>query len=313
MNPTESDDLSAADPVNAIVESRSPEIVLPPGPRKPRLLTLTIEVLDCTPRVWRRVSCPGDVTLDVVHHVFQAVMGWADSHLHRFQLGPVPEPWQAYFLNDMDELDDDEGIREEEVRLDQVLREPGDEMNYLYDFGDRWEHLVTLESVSRLTWAGKVPMCLAGAGACPPEDVGGTERHGWVAAWLRAGGPADDVPEPFESAADLRGWLPAGYHPDAFRADEMTAAIRCLRFGAVDFDGDDEDAKWYLQRAFAARDQDDPAAFLRAVITVVGPLNMLELAHRAGTTLDVLYRDLVAGEDVDLEMVDKLISIVGPG
>ena len=205
---------------------RNREIELAPPPDEPSLLTLTIELRGVKPRIWRRLSLPGDLSLDVVHTLFQAAMGWTDSHLHRFQPGTEMGYDQPYFVTEFDEEEGEEGIREEGVRLDQVLRAPGDRLTYLYDFGDGWEHRVTLESVAPLTLDEREPRCLGGARACPPEDVGGIGGHHEIAVWLRAGAPADDVPEPFEDAEHAHGWLPDGYDPDAFDAAETTAAMR---------------------------------------------------------------------------------------
>ncbi len=207
------------------------EIALPPPADEPSLLTLTIELRGAKPLIWRRLSLPGDLTLDVVHTLFQAAMGWTDSHLHRFQPGSEVAYDQPYFVTEFDEEEGDEGTREDGVRLDQVLRSPGDRLTYLYDFGDGWEHQVTLESVAPLTPDDREPRCLAGAKACPPEDVGGIGGHHEIAEWLRAGAAADDVPEPFEDAEHALGWLPEGYDPDAFDAAEATAAMRVWAAG----------------------------------------------------------------------------------
>ena len=212
-------------------DRRNREIDLAPPPGEPSLLTLTIELRGSTPTIWRRLSLPGDLTLDAVHTLFQAAMGWTDSHLHRFQPGGEQAYDQPYFITEFDEAEGDEGTREDGVRLDQVLRVPGDRMTYLYDFGDGWEHTVTLESVDRLTLEGREPRCLGGARACPPEDVGGMHGHHEVAAWLRGGAPSDEVPEPFEDAEHAHGWLPVGYDPDAFDADETTEAMRIWATG----------------------------------------------------------------------------------
>src|SRR5664280_1625657 len=173
--------------------SRNREIDLDPPPQESNLLTLTIALRGSKPRIWRRLSLRGDLTLDVVHTVFQAVMGWSDSHLHRFQPCNGHRYDEPYFVTACDEEDGEQGTREDGVRLDQVLRVPGDRLTYLYDFGDGWEHRVTLESLTPLTLGNREPVCLSGARACPPEDVGGIHGHHDVAAWLRAGAPADDV------------------------------------------------------------------------------------------------------------------------
>jgi len=208
------------------LDRRNREIDLAPPPDRPSLLSLTIELRGSKPRIWRRLSLPGDLTLDAVHTLFQAAMGWTDSHLHRFQPGGEDAYGQPYFITQFDGAEGEEGTGEDGVRLDQVLRLPGDRLTYLYDFGDGWEHTVTLESVDPLTPNTREPRCLDGARACPPEDVGGTHGYDQVVAWLRAGAPADDVPEGFEDAEHAHGWLPVDYDPDAFDADEATVAMR---------------------------------------------------------------------------------------
>ena len=213
------------------IDTRNREIDVPPPPDEPQLFTLTIELVGAKPRIWRRVSLPGDLTLDAVHTLFQAAMGWTDSHLHRFHPGAGNGYDQPYFITEFDEVDGDEGTREENVRLDQVLREPGDRLTYLYDFGDDWLHRVKLESTSPLTPENREPTCLRGAKACPPEDVGGIYGFQEVAAWLRAGAPADAVPPPFDDAEHAHGWLPPDYDPDAFDAAEATAAMRMWAAG----------------------------------------------------------------------------------
>lgn len=107
------------------LDPRNRQIDLAPPPDEPGLFTLTIELRGSKPRIWRRLSLPGDLTLDVVHTLFQAAMGWTDSHLHRFQPGIGQSYHQPYFITEFDEEEGDGGTREDGVRLDQVLRAPG--------------------------------------------------------------------------------------------------------------------------------------------------------------------------------------------
>ena len=207
-------------------------IDLPPPPHEPVALTLTIELKGPKPRIWRRLRLPGDLTLDRVHLTFQAAMGWTDSHLHRFSPGKADAYRAPYFITEFDEDEGDDGTREDEARLDQVLREPKDRLTYTYDFGDDWEHLVTLESIDPLNEGNRDPVCLKGARACPPEDVGGPYGHQSLADWLRAGSPPDTVPDGFDDAEHVQSWLPEGYDPDHFDAAEATAAMQQWASGA---------------------------------------------------------------------------------
>lgn len=202
---------------------------LPPPLAEPSMLTLTIELRNSEPRIWRRLVLPGDLTLDGVHTLFQAAMGWTDSHVHRFQPGTGQGPDEPYFLNQFDQQEGEPGTPEQDVRLDQVMRATGDRLTYLYDFGDDWEHVVTLEQVT--LHERSEPRCIGGAKACPPEDIGGIWGHQEVAAWLRSGTPADSVPVPFEGLEQALRWLPSGYDPDAFDPDEATEAMRLWAAG----------------------------------------------------------------------------------
>jgi hypothetical protein len=105
--------------------------------------------------------------LDRLHDTLQIVMGWTNSHLHGFR---VPQPIQRGTrrrLLPMEQAD------EKATRLDALLRRPKDWLVYDYDFGDSWEHEVLLEAIRPCPTSTRLPMVLAGRGACPPEDVGG--------------------------------------------------------------------------------------------------------------------------------------------
>ncbi|HXW81731.1 MAG TPA: plasmid pRiA4b ORF-3 family protein, partial [Acidimicrobiales bacterium] len=48
---------------------------------------LRIQLEDVKPVVWRRLLVPGNVRLSKLHDMFQAAMGWTNSHLHSFTVG----------------------------------------------------------------------------------------------------------------------------------------------------------------------------------------------------------------------------------
>lgn len=202
------------DRLSEILDARcNRPVTLPEGPSAPVRLTVQVTLNGTKPPVWRRLTIPGRITLDRLHDVLQESMGWTDSHLHRFYNGRSFE--DPYFVTDDDIEEGDEGTPEDEVHLDQLLRERGDRIRYEYDFGDGWEHDVRLEKVEPLEHDDR-PSCLAGARACPPEDVGGIGGFHELLTWHQAGRTAAALPPVFESVEDAESWLPPGWDPDAF-------------------------------------------------------------------------------------------------
>ncbi|GAB7003332.1 hypothetical protein JCM18899A_08030 [Nocardioides sp. AN3] len=173
------------------------------------------------PQVWRRLDLPADLPLPRLHDAIQAAMGWTNSHLHRFRTGA--DRWSSHLLTRFDVEEDEDGVLEDDVRLDQLLASVGDALWYEYDFGDDWDHVLELEEV--LAERPAEVRCLAGELACPPEDCGGIGGHEELAAWVRSGYDDALLPDGFEDAEHAHGWLPAGWHPDRFDVDEANAEL----------------------------------------------------------------------------------------
>lgn len=63
---------------------------------------------------------------------------------------------------------------EAKTTLEQVVPDQGVQFGYECDFGDSWEHEITVEKILPPDAAAvTVALCLGGARACPPEDCGG--------------------------------------------------------------------------------------------------------------------------------------------
>ncbi|GAB4367856.1 MAG: hypothetical protein Kow009_04690 [Spirochaetales bacterium] len=121
------------------------------------------------PPIWRRIQVPGTYTLRNLHQVIQTAMGWEDYHLYLFRVGQ-----QEY---GPPEMEDPDVIPDKSVRLDDMGLQPKKRFLYTYDFGDNWDHTITVEKVLPPEEVpeeirGK-PVCLEGERACPPEDCGG--------------------------------------------------------------------------------------------------------------------------------------------
>jgi hypothetical protein len=152
---------------------------------------IKVQLLGVTkPPVWRRLQVPADLSLDQLHDVIQAAMGWYDCHLHMFSDGS-----REYGIPDL-ELG---YLDERKVYLSQVVADVGDKLRYTYDFGDNWDHDVTLEKILPDSAELTGSFCTAGKGACPPEDCGGVWGYEELKAKL-----ADPDAEDHE---DLLEWL----------------------------------------------------------------------------------------------------------
>ncbi len=90
------------------------------------------------PPVWRQVVIPAGYTLDRVHGVIQAAMGWQNSHLHMFRIAGR-EYGPAYLDDELETLD------EKQFRIGDLVK-TGDLAGYEYDFGDGWEHELAVEA-----------------------------------------------------------------------------------------------------------------------------------------------------------------------
>jgi hypothetical protein len=179
---------------------------------KPNVFGLRIALLDVQPEVWRSVLVPGSVRLSKLHLIFQEVMGWTDSHLHAFRM--EDELYGMQFDDyPEDELDEKKFALADVVELD-------DAFVYEYDFGDSWEHEVIVERASRVRPALKFAVCLDGANACPPEDVGGTGGYEELREVL-----ADPTHEDYKH---FTSWAGRGFDPKKFDLAQVNAALQSL-------------------------------------------------------------------------------------
>ncbi len=160
------------------------EAMKAPADRK-AVYQLKIALVGARPPIWRRIQLWSDTTFQELHRVIQASFAWNDSHLHEFRvggrrgktIGPLLEP--ELFLNRSD-------LDEAQVELSDVLAKRGDKLTYTYDFGDDWEHEITLEAFQRAREDQQLPICTGGRGEAPLEDSGG------VWGWARSNGSAGD-------------------------------------------------------------------------------------------------------------------------
>jgi hypothetical protein len=116
---------------------------------------------------------PANYTLYRLHMAIQGAFGWENSHLFEFfeKRSPSATRYGVPSAKDTDE----DVVDARKMTVIKYFRTPRQECYYIYDFGDYWKHRVTFEKSEAKESA--IPFCIGGAGACPPEDVGG--MHGY--------------------------------------------------------------------------------------------------------------------------------------
>ena len=106
------------------------------------IATLRIDLKDSDPPIWRLVEVPTSITLKVLHDIVQVTMGWLDYHLWEFRIDGT-----TYGLS----MDDDWGTSPrksaDRTRLRDVIMPGTTIIDYIYDFGDQWEHRLTVRDV----------------------------------------------------------------------------------------------------------------------------------------------------------------------
>jgi hypothetical protein len=176
---------------------------------------LKIELQHVAPLVWRRLLVPGGVRLDKLSDIFQATMGWNNSHLHAFLVGDV-----SYGMLDDDEDGPDDQRDETEVTVHDALSGQ-QRLTYKYDYGDGWEHEVTVEDMGKQAFGLKYAVCLEGENACPPDDVGGPSGYGDFLAAI-----ADPTGQGHRLAME---WSGGSFDPAAFDLVATNAELQRIR------------------------------------------------------------------------------------
>ena len=165
------------------------------------------------PPVWRRVLVSDSTTLGRLHRIIQDVFGWQDYHLHEFTIHGV-----RYGDPASDEEGDFDLVDEAEASLRELDLKEDDHFGYEYDFGDSWEHSLRLEKMLLVEKKARLPSCIGGDRACPPEDVGGA---GGYAGFLEA------IADPTHPEHDDHlSWIGGAFDPDTFDIRKANSRLR---------------------------------------------------------------------------------------
>ncbi len=129
------------------------------------------------PGIGARLALAGSDTLVSLHELLREAFGWEDPHLYSFWLDGEfwGNPRTEY--TSPDELEP--GQRSAEVALERLDLRPGQQIAYIFDFGDSWHVLL---SVAELVVEGPPPTIVERRGDPPPQypdfeedELGGSE------------------------------------------------------------------------------------------------------------------------------------------
>lgn len=185
------------------------------------LYQLKITLKDSKPPIWRTVLIDSEITLDELHYVIQIAMQWENYHLHQFSKHEI-------FYGNPNLIDDVEDSREHYVN--EVLIKEKDSINYEYDFGDSWNHKITLEKILPWDESKTYPICLKGKRAGPPEDCGGI--YGYYNMLEVINEP--EHPDYEEVMEYLIGDVGESYDPEHFNLEDINLAFKNWNYEAYD-------------------------------------------------------------------------------
>jgi hypothetical protein len=133
------------------------------GTTAQRLIQMSVGGTD----IWRRVMVPETCRLEELHIIIQTIMGWKNSQVFLFSADRPLDP-----------------------KL--TVRELGNRgiMEILYEYGARWTVKIMFLSLEEKPGETKV-LCVAGAGAAPPEYIGGPLRFRRVLSALEGGSDSE--------------------------------------------------------------------------------------------------------------------------
>ncbi|SON52339.1 plasmid pRiA4b ORF-3 family protein [Vibrio tapetis] len=180
------------------------------------------------PMIWRRILVSNDINLGELHDYIQRAMGWDEEHLHSFSSAD-----ERIFIPILDQEDLSSRAEDEsQTALVEVMAKKGDKLQYTYDFGDNWEHTITLEKVRPVADLVESDFCLAGKRACPPENCGGLSGYKNLLRII--------VTPSHEDHLEVIDWLGEYYDPEYFDAEDVNMMLEHESFDDENFADMDE-------------------------------------------------------------------------
>ena len=178
---------------------------------------LRITLVGSSPRVWREIAVPSTIKLTSLAHVIVLTMGWEENHLSLFK------KWRMEYHVYMDgaEMYDYPIEDASKFALCDLLGK-GEEMAFIYDFGDSWRHKVkVLDCLGYGKDEKQYIRLLDGKNACPPNDVGGISGYKEMLNVIKENPDSDEAWEYYM-------WLGSKWNEKFFPAIDTAIALNEL-------------------------------------------------------------------------------------
>jgi hypothetical protein len=155
-----------------------------------------------------------DITLAGLHKILQVLMGWQNHHLYAFVIdGKRYAPRH----------EDDGDVGKPNLigtKLSRLVKKPAQAITYEYDFGDRWEVELHIESAKHMIGQQLSAECIEGCRHGPVEDSGGSRGYMEKIRIFR---------NPQHKAYhQVREWIGPDFDPEAFNLAETNELLKAI-------------------------------------------------------------------------------------
>ena len=177
-----------------------------------KILQIKISLDNSKPLIWRRFQVKDSISFHQLHEIIQVVMGWDASHLYEFFIDKriqIGEPHEDYNEPPLDA---------KKIKLNEIIRNPKQKIEYVYDFGDGWDHTLKLEKIMEEKKDQKYPVCLDGERNCPPDDCGGIGGYKDLLKILKN--------KKHEEHKEMLEWLGNPFDSEAFDCEKVNKELK---------------------------------------------------------------------------------------
>ncbi len=181
-----------------------------------QLFQFKVQLKNIKPAICRTIIVPDSTNFFQLHNIIQIAMGWYNCHLFQFfkdRKNSISIPNKQYDYIQVKDAT--------KIKLKNYFTEIKQTITYEYDFGDGWEHMVTLEKIMPNDRKINYPDCIKGKRNCPPEDCGGPWRY---EDFLKA---ITDKKHPEHK--DILEWVGGEFDPEEFVIENINEELKDIK------------------------------------------------------------------------------------